>query len=165
MLFFREVSDSDGKMVPEVSGSIPLSEFKQRTLLLFIGKPENSKQYRVLAVDDSDAAFPAGSYCFMNLTKDPLNLKCGANQGTAAAGQSVTLQADPGNGNGIVPMQVDAVKPDGGIEPAYSNMLPFGKTNRTLVFVYQAPDTGAFVVRRVTEDVSMLPKTKPVKHE
>ncbi len=37
-------------------------------------------------------------------------------------------------------MSVDAVTPKGATNHIYSNMLPFGKTNRTLVFISQSPE-------------------------
>jgi hypothetical protein len=161
MLFFREVTGTDGKLVAVVSGSIPLSQFKERTLLIFFRKPGGLPEYDVSAVDDSDAAIPPGGYCFINLTNVPLQAKCGASQGNIAAKESATLQGNPVNGGGLTGLQVDAVSPEGRIQHVYSNMLPFGKTNRTLVFVYQEPDTGAYVVKRIAEDAAMIPRPSP----
>jgi hypothetical protein len=161
MLFFREITGTDGKMVAEVAGSISLSQFKQRTLLIFFNKPGDPKQYSVAAVDDSDAAIPPGCYCFMNLSKLPLQVKCGASQGNVAANGSLTLRGNPADGSGMTLMQVNAVNSDGTINHAYSNMLPFGNTNRTLVFVYQMPETDAFIVKRIAEDAMMIPRPTP----
>jgi hypothetical protein len=161
MLFFREVTGTDGKLVAEVSGSIPLGEFKQRTLLIFFKKPAN--QYMVRAVDDSDAAIPPGSYCFLNLSNFPLQVKCGPGQGTVPANGTASLRGEPGGGASSILMQIDAVTPDGRIVPAYSNLLPFGKMDRTLVFVYQEPQSGAFVIKRVAEDATMIPRPTPVR--
>jgi len=163
MLFFREVTGSDGKMTAEVAGSISLSEFKPRTLLIFFSKPGVPGQYNVKAVDDSDAAIPPGSYCFMNLSRVPLQVRCGASQGNVAAGETLTLRGNPADGGAITGVQVDAVTPGGGINHAYSIVLPFGKTNRSLVFVYQMPETGQFVVKRIAEDAAMIPRPTPAR--
>ena len=163
VLFFREITGSDGKTLPQVSGSIPLSEFKQRTLLIFFSKPEAPNQYQVTAIDDSDAALPPGSYCFMNLTKVPLKVKCGPSQGKVDPGQSVTLSGNSADEAGTIGMSVDAVSPKGATNHIYSNMLPFGKTNRTLVFISQPPGSDQFEVKRITEDAAMLPKPSPGK--
>ncbi len=163
MLFFREVTGTDGKTVPQLSGSVPLSDFKERTLLIFFSKPGDPKQYLVTSVDDSDAAIPPGGYCFINLSKANLQVKCGASQGKVAAGQSNTLRGNPADNGGITALQVDAETPDGKINHVYSNMLPFGKTNRTLVFVSQPPNTNTFEIKRITEDAAMLPKPSPRK--
>lgn len=161
MLFFREVTGTDGKLVAEVSGSIPLTEFKERTLLIFFSKPGVANQYNVSAVDDSDAAIPPGCYSFINLSSLPLQVACGANNGNVPAKGSLTLRGNPTDGGGLTGMTVDAVAPDGAVNHAYSNMLPFGKTNRTLVFVYQVPGTGQFVVKRIAEDAAMIPRPSP----
>jgi hypothetical protein len=163
MLFFREITGTDGKPAAQIAGSIPLSEFKPRTLLIFFSKPSVPVQYNVAAVDDSDAAIPPGCYYFMNLSKTPLQAKVGASQGNVPANGSLTLHGNPSDGGGLTGMEVDAVKPDGGIQPAYSNMLPFNKTTRTLVFVYQTPETGQFVVKRIAEDATMIPRPTPAR--
>ncbi len=161
LLFFREITGTDGKPAAQIAGSIPLSEFKPRTLLIFFNKPSVPGQYNVAAVDDSDAAIPPGSYYFMNFSKLPLQVKCGASQGNVPANGSLTLHGNPADGGGLTGMEVDAVKPDGGIQPAYSNTLPFNKTTRTLVFVYQSPETGQFAVKRIAEDATMIPRPTP----
>ena len=39
---------------------------------------------------------------------------------------------------GTIGMQMDSLTPKGATNHIYSNMLPFGKTNRTLVFISQS---------------------------
>jgi hypothetical protein len=160
LLFFREVPGPDGKPQAEVAASVQLSEFKERTLLLFFKSPTSPKEYRVQAIDDTDAGIPPGCYHFVNLTKVPLRVTCGGAAADIAAGGEQTLRGNPADGGQITGMQVDAVTASG-VTHAYSNRLPFGKTTRTLVFVWQAPGTGAFELKRLAEDTAALPKPSP----
>ena len=162
LLFFREVPGPDGKPQAEVAASIPLSEFKARTLLLFFKTPAKPKEYRVQAIDDTDAAIPPGSYHFTNLTQVPLRVTCGSAAADIPAGVEQTLSGNPADGAAIIGMRIDAATASG-LKHAYSNRLPFGKSTRTLVFVWQMPETGAFEVKRVAEDVAALPKPSPAR--
>ena len=160
MLFFREVTGTDGKMNAEVSGSVPLAQFRERTLLIFFNKPAAANYYDVAAVDDSDAKIPPGFYSFMNLSKLPLQIKCGTSQGMPPqAGRSRCEEIPPMGG--ALPASKSMPSHRGATDHAYSNVLPFGPTTRTLVFVYQAPETGAFLVKRIAEDATMIPRPSP----
>ena len=163
ILFFRQVTGTDGKILPQTSGSIPLSDFKQRTLLIFFGKPGQPNQYRVTAVDDSDAALPPGSFCFMNLSNTPLQVKCGPSQGSVDPAQFVTLSGTGVHEGSTIVMQIDAQSTKGESNHIYSSLLPFGKTNRSFVFISQPPGAAQFEVKRITEDAAMLPKPSPGK--
>ena len=158
--FFREVPGPDGKPMAEVAATVPLSDFKERSLLLFFRSPASPKQYRVQVIDDSDAAIPPGSYHFINLTKVPLKVACGGGEGEVQPEQEQTVLGNPADGGQTTPMKVDAVTATG-VRHVYSNQLPFGKTTRTLVFVSQSPQTGSIELKRLQEDVAALPKPTP----
>ena len=170
ILFFREVPGPDGKPTAEVAATVPLSDFKERSLLLFFRSPTSPKEYRVQVIDDSDAAIPAGGYHFINMTKLPLKVTCASGEGDVPPGQETTVLGNPADGGQTTSMKVDAVTPTGVIH-VYSNQLPFGKTTRTVVFVSQSPDTGSMElkrlqvkrlqVKRLQEDVAALPKPSP----
>ena len=61
-------------------------------------------------------------------------------------------------------MQIDAVTTTG-IKHVYSNVLPYAKTTRSVVFVSQDPTTKAFEVKRLQEDVASLPKPSPTPRQ
>jgi hypothetical protein len=159
--FFREVSGTDGKLFAQVAGSVPLSEFHERTLLMFFGQQGTPRQYHIASIDDSDTAIPPGGYCFFNLSQLPLKIDCAASHGNVPPGKSLTLRGNPGDSGSITYIQVIAQKPDGSLQRAYSNRVPFGKTMRTLVFVFQDPATEEFEVKRLGEDWAVLPKPSP----
>jgi hypothetical protein len=157
LVFFREVAGPDGKLQAEVAGSISPGDFKDRTLLIFFKSPSDPKQYLIKAFDDSDAAIPPGCYRFINISNVPLRVKCGGDTGELPAGNALTLHGNPTSGGEITGIQVDAVT-GSGVKHAYSNRLPFGKTTRTLIFVFQIPATGSFELKRLPEDIAALPK-------
>lgn len=162
LVFFREITGTDGKPVAQVAASIALNKFHPRTLLMFFSIADSSpKQYQVASVDDSDTAIPPGNFCFLNLSQVPLGIVCGASKGSVPGGQTLTLPAAPADGGGITFMQVDADYPDGHVSHAYSNRLPFSKTARILIFVSQNPTSGQFELKKIGEDIAAIPKESP----
>ena len=79
LTFFREITGPDGKPATKVVATVPLSNFKERSLLLFFKSSTPPDEYRVQVIDDSDQTLPPGGFHFLNLSRFPLKVKCGDN--------------------------------------------------------------------------------------
>jgi hypothetical protein len=90
-----------------------------------------------------------------------MQVKCGPGRASVDPARSVTLSGTSAGASGTIGISVDAVAPKGATNHIYSNMLPFGKTNRTLVFISQPPGSNQFEVRRIAEDAAMIPQSSP----
>jgi hypothetical protein len=171
LTFFRVKLGSDGKPVLgpdgkpqyEVAGTISTQKFARRTLLMFFRAPNAPGQYKILAVDDSNAALPPGSCRFLNFSNFSLRISCGAAHGEVDPNGALTLsEAPPGKGDGAAAVEIWAITPQGPIR-AYANRWQYGSTTRTLAFFALSPQDSSFELKRILEDLSALPTPPPSK--
>ena len=160
VVFGRQKTAPDGKPLFEEAATVPIKEFGERTLLMFTDKPGSPGRYNVVGLDDSDASLPAGAYRFCNLTPRSLSVKCGDTNGTVIPKGFLTVRAKTTDSAEIMPVEIWA-KNDAGFQRVYSNRWPYGATTRTLVFVYLAPGTNSFELKRIHEDAAVLTVPTP----
>ena len=164
LTFFREITGPDGTPATKVVATVPLSDFKERSLLMFFKSSTQPDGYRVQVIDDSDQTLPAGGFRFLNLSRFPLKVKCGDNGADVAPEGEETVDGTSAAGVQTMGMQIDAVTTTG-IRHVYSNVLPYGKTTRSVIFVLQDPLTKAFDIKRLQEDIASLPKPSPTPRQ
>ncbi|MFZ4778388.1 MAG: hypothetical protein ACOYM3_23710 [Terrimicrobiaceae bacterium] len=158
--FGRMKTGPDGKPVFEEAATVPIKEFGERTLLMFTDKTGSPGSYNVVGLDDSDASLPPGAYRFCNLTSLSLALICGDTTGTVTPRGFLTVRAKTTDSGEVMPLEIRA-KTKAGFQRVYSNRWPYGATTRTLVFVYLAPETNLFELKRIHEDAAAIPTPKP----
>ncbi len=158
--FGRQKTGPDGKPLFEEAVTVPVKEFSERTLLMFSPSPDARGRFLATGFDDTDAALPAGSYRFANLSPKQLAIKCGDASGTVDPREFKTMQARTTDNPEIMPVEIWA-KSDGGFQRVYSNRWPYGLTTRTLVFVYFVPGKKSFELKRIQEDAAALPTPTP----
>lgn len=85
----------DGSPGFKVIGATPLPAGAKRVMFLLLPKPDpqpGEHPLRIMALDDSTAHFPSGSFRFANATGIPLHIKFGSTGQNVAVGGILTLK-------------------------------------------------------------------------
>jgi hypothetical protein len=153
----QPVLGPDGKSQYQVAGTISTQKFAPRTLLMFFRAPNAPGQYKILAVDDSNAALPPGSCRFLNFSNFSLRISCGAAHGEVDPNGALTLSEEPaGKEDGAAAVEIWANTAQGPVR-AYANRWQYGSSTRTLAFFALSPQDSSFELKRIFEEVSALP--------
>ena len=156
LVFFRESKNDKGETVRTPAATVPLNALYEHSLLMFSSLPNRPGQYAVLAMDDSPKALGSGGYCFMNFSKVPLAIKCGAASGIVTGGKSLVLVGKPAEEAEITSVEIYAQ--EAGSEPKriYANRWPYDDKTRTTVFVFQVPGEASIELKRIQENAIII---------
>jgi hypothetical protein len=93
IVFTRRSNPVSATRVDEVLGSVELPAEMKSCILLFLPEPKPAVEFqsRVIAIDDSSAAFPAGSFRLSNLSQFPVRLELGDDKLAIAPGETKTI--------------------------------------------------------------------------
>ena len=161
LVFYRLVPGPDGKNVREPAAEVDISSAGPMPLLIFMGNPDDPKNYRVAAIADDLKAFPFPCCRFVNFTPVELFAKYG-DQKVKVAAKGIELidprlksMTEPETRYTSVSMMTEE-----GPRLLYSNNWVAHPTQRTLVFVFALD--GQFHIMRIADSLSLhLPPTKP----
>ncbi len=90
VVFTRRSNPVSATRVDEVLGGVDLPAEMKSCILLFLPESKDAEAFksRVIAIDDSAVAFPAGSFLFSNLSKFPVKLELGNEKLEIPAGET-----------------------------------------------------------------------------
>lgn len=133
----------------ELLGEITLPQTVNSAILLFFPKarPEDKAQFRIMPVDDSKRAFPAGSYFVTNLTPQKVRITLEQKVFDYNPGQT-TLIEDPPAGESLQTSMMGYVWKASKWEPIASSVWTVpGKERRNILLMYSDPRTGNVEMR------------------
>ena len=93
VVFTRRSNPVSATRVDEVLGGVDLPLGMKSCILLFLPESKEPEVFRsrVIAIEDSAASFPAGSFLFSNLSKFPVRLELGSEKLEIAAGETKSI--------------------------------------------------------------------------
>ena len=142
---------------PVAKSSIPQGTKKVMFLVIpFDGKTATSRtRYSIRAMDDSQNAFPKGSFRFVNFTKIPLQVVLSGKGKKLDSGSMTVMKCQPRKGGGFEPMLINNT----GGKMLYGNRLFGQPSGRELVFII--PPRAKGTMPRVKFVAQLLPANPP----
>jgi hypothetical protein len=141
----------DGKVSVDPLVSVPLTQFKPQTLLLF--KSTEQGGYSVSVIDDGNSSIPPGGFRFISLCNDPLDIVCGKDRLHLVPHQSATIVGNPNAAETIfATVFANSVN---GQRKVYENAWPYSKQTRCLIFVFQDPTTKQYLLKKIIEEAHL----------
>jgi hypothetical protein len=138
-----KMAASAGALLAEVS----MPEKVQSAILLFLpGAPQGKTVYRVLVVDDSKRAFPAGTFYMSNLSSLPIRMTLETKNYDFKPGQTGLLENLPMDESGQIKMRTFAMK-DTGWYQAATSIWPHPDKARSVLVMFQDPASGDLKLR------------------
>lgn len=149
LTFFRERTGPEGKILRDPVARTEIPSDLRRALFLFfpIDAPGGAERYRILTIDDSRAAFPAGSYRFYNLTDHRIAGQIGESQFVLPTQENRLVRPDAESGRNIS-LQLAVENPDGW-QRKVSTAWFYRDTARSIVFL--ARDGDRLAIRSVPQ--------------
>jgi hypothetical protein len=149
LVFFRERTGPEGETLREPVASVRVSPNLRQAFFLFfpIDAPQGAERYRILTVDDSRAAFPPGSYRFINLTDHRIAGQIGDTQFVLPYKENRIVRPEHETGRNIS-LQLAIENPDGWQRKVSTAWL-YRDTARSLVFL--ARDGDRLAIRSVPQ--------------
>ncbi|MEO7100117.1 MAG: hypothetical protein ABI162_12200 [Luteolibacter sp.] len=145
----------------ETIGEVTLPEGMESAILLFLpGKPGDKTLCKILAINDSKRAFPAGSYNATNLSPLPIRLMLEQKNFDFKPGGTLLIENPPVREGGQSGMRTFAFKDNVWKAIASSLWTPPGEGRRVLV-LFQDPVSGDVQLRAFDDDPPRAPAAKP----
>ncbi|WP_309397927.1 hypothetical protein [Cerasicoccus maritimus] len=133
VVFHTKTKNDHGETIykPIAEASIPIGI--EKPLLFFV---ENEDQYQIIALEDSFAQYPNGSYRFYNFTEKDLLAKFGEQTINLKPKKTIFLE-QPFNTSKEYPVAFVLRDPDG-VKPLYTNKWRHSENFRYLIFVSES---------------------------